>query len=382
MYHILLCIVGVVGLVWALRVIAGSLERLNARLEELSKLLQQLNDKVDVIARNTGDINQIIGQGARSKDMRPSEAEVARSNPYKGHSSEGNTQTGNRIPGNADRTTGSKDSQINMKEENRPASPFEGKSDASLIAEAEDLVRMLNAHVDQASCAIADLVCHRESPISSKESEDVLNELCCIEPLLCNKLRSKLSTEHASDRLMITRTVLQSGLINACSHIINNGSPPSDGATLSRTHSDTAEKGQTVADTSQNECCEIYRKYLARIALKLITAMGGSLESGGALLPRHSDVFDETVKATLTLYKSVSEAATSMNLVTYTIPPSTDFDHSQMENTEEGGNETTQDTVICTLEMGLRCRKRNENSSEEWDLAIKTKVILASTLDV
>ncbi|KIL54537.1 hypothetical protein M378DRAFT_18793 [Amanita muscaria Koide BX008] len=366
--------------------------RITGPLQSGEMLLQQCNDKVDDIARKTIDIHQImiISQGAGSKDIEPLEPEVARSNRYKGQSSEENIQTENRIPGDAHRTIGSEDSHISMKEEklHRPASPFEADKDA------EDLLRPLNALIEQISCFIADSLCDRGSSISSKELEDVLNELICyIGPWLCDELRSKLSTKPANDRLMITQLVLQSGLVNACSHIINHGFPPSNDTTLSRTHRDTVETGQAVADTqkaqpptyiatSQSECYEVNQRYLTRIALQLITAVGGSLESGGALPPRQSDVLDEIVKKSLKLHKAISEAATSMNLVTYTIPPSTDFDHSQMENTEEGGNETTQDTVICTLEMGLRCRKRNENSSEEWDLAIKTKVILASTLDV
>ncbi|KAM6489446.1 hypothetical protein JOM56_015079 [Amanita muscaria] len=180
-------------------------ERLNARLEELctlvqalvsevarlnhlvgritgplqsgEMLLQQCNDKVDDIARKTIDIHQIISQRAGSKDIEPLEPEVARSNRYKGQ----------RIPGDAHRTIGSEDSHISMKEEklHRPASPFEADK------EAEDLVKPLNALIEQISCFIADSLCDRGSSISSKELEDVLNELICyIGPWLCDKLRN------------------------------------------------------------------------------------------------------------------------------------------------------------------------------------------------
>ncbi|KIL64011.1 hypothetical protein M378DRAFT_78868 [Amanita muscaria Koide BX008] len=156
-----------------------------------------------------------------------------------------------------------------------------------------------------------------------------------------------------------------------------------------------AEAGQAVADTwkalartyttSQSESWEANRKYLTGITLKLITAVGGSLEGGGALPPQYNEKLEDIVKKALELHRIVSRDVVSMELVTYTIPCDAEFDPSRMENTEGGGDETgstTQDTVICTLEMGLQCRKRKENGSEEdWGVTMKAKVVLASTLE-
>ncbi|KIL63977.1 hypothetical protein M378DRAFT_78897 [Amanita muscaria Koide BX008] len=155
-----------------------------------------------------------------------------------------------------------------------------------------------------------------------------------------------------------------------------------------------AEADQAVADTwkalartytitSQSESWEVNRKYLAGITLKLITAVAGSLESGGHLPPRFNEDLEDIVKTALELHRIVSRDVVSMGLVTYTIPCDAEFDPSRMEDINGGGDETgpiTQDTVICTVEMGLQCRKKKESGSrEEWDAIVKAKVFLASS---
>ncbi|KIL64026.1 hypothetical protein M378DRAFT_163740 [Amanita muscaria Koide BX008] len=285
----------------------------------------------------------------------------------------------------------SADSQISML-----APPtIVNKADSISVAEVVEVLKMLNAYIEQAASHIADSLTCRES--SSEETEDALNELIdYIGPWLCNDLRSKSKESSTEPDHLHMQIALQTGLVNACNHIVNNGIPPSDGATLSRTHSDLLEAGQIIADaqrahphtyatTSQSEAWETNRRYLTEIALKMITAVGGSLESG-ALPPQYREVLDEIAKGSLTLYKAINEdAALLMELVTCTIPCDAIFDPSRMEDTEGGGNETghvTQDTVICTMEMGLQCRKRNESvSREEWAVSMKTKVVLASTLE-
>ncbi|KIL55719.1 hypothetical protein M378DRAFT_570266 [Amanita muscaria Koide BX008] len=227
-----------------------------------------------------------------------------------------------------------------------------------------------------------------------KELDDVLNGLSgYIGSSLCNDLRRKSNNLNINMGLLITRVALQSRLVNACSYIINNGIPPSD-ETLSRTHGDMVRVGQANADawkaqphtyitTSLSESLEINRKYLVGIVLKLITAVGGSLESEGGLPPQYKEVFEEIVEASLALHKVINEdTASGMELVTYTIPYDAEFDLSQMEDTEGEESETGSGRVICTMETCLQCRKREERGSgEEWDVAVKAKVVLASTLE-
>ncbi|KAM6502883.1 hypothetical protein JOM56_002860 [Amanita muscaria] len=263
-----------------------------------------------------------------------------------------------------------------------PSPTIVRKPDTISVAEVADLVRISNSQIEQTSSLILDSLSYREPPISSDELQDVLDELNdYIGPWLCNDLRSKSNEFNMEPDPLITQLTLQTGLVNACSYIINYGIPPADGVTLSRIHANMAEAGQAVADTwkalartytttSQSESWEANRKYLTGITLKLITAVGGSLEGGGALPPQYNEKLEDIVKKALELHRIVSRDVVSMELVTYTIPCDAEFDPSRMEDTEGGGDETgstTQDTVICTLEMGLQCRKRKENGSgEDW----------------
>lgn len=278
-----------------------------------------------------------------------------------------------------------------------PSPTIVRKADTISVAEVADLVRISNSQIEQTSSLILDSLSYREPPISSEELQDVLSELNdYIGPWLCNDLRSKSNEFNMEPDPLITQLTLQTGLVNACSYIINYGIPPADGVTLSRIHDNMAEAGQAVADTwkalartytttSQSESWEVNRKYLAGITLKLITAVGGSLEGGGALPPQYNEKLEDIVKKALELHRIVSRDVVSMELVTYTIPCDAEFDPSRMEDTEGGGDETgsvTQDTVICTLEMGLQCKKRKESGSgEEWGVTMKAKVVLASTLE-
>ncbi|KAM6502896.1 hypothetical protein JOM56_002873 [Amanita muscaria] len=260
---------------------------------------------------------------------------------------------------------------------------------AQQLEVAAGLIRMLNAQIEQASSLMADSLSYRE------ESDDVLSGLSGdIGSSLCNDLRRKSNNLNINMGLLITQVALQSRLVNACSHITNNGIPPSD-ETLSRTHGDMVGVGQANADawkaqshtyiakSLQSESLEINRRYLAGIVLKLITAVGASLESEGALPPQYNEILEEIVEASLELHKVINEdTASGMELVTYTIPYDAEFDFSRMEDTEGEESETGSSKVICTMETGLQCRKREERGSEEeWHVAVKVKVVLASTLE-
>ncbi|KIL64030.1 hypothetical protein M378DRAFT_163749 [Amanita muscaria Koide BX008] len=205
-----------------------------------------------------------------------------------------------------------------------------------LLVEVAELVRVLNARIEQTSSLIEDSLSYREPPISSKGSEDVLNEFIdYIGPWLCNDLPSTSNGFSIEPRPLLTRIALQSGLVNACSCIINNGISPSDGATLSTIHSDMVKAGQ--ADD---------HAWKARIVLKLITKVGGSLESGGVLSRQYNEVLEEIDKAL------ISEDVTSvMEPNTYTIPYGAEFYPSRMEDAEGEESETGSSRVICIMKM-------------------------------
>ncbi|KAM6489451.1 hypothetical protein JOM56_015084 [Amanita muscaria] len=188
-----------------------------------------------------------IGTGSQDSDCRSRnghieqlKAEEARLNYCRGHSSEESTRSGDGKPGDGDRTTRGKDRHTNVKgEQLHKLSSSIGNSDRSSVVEVAELVRMLNAQIEQVSNLKTDSLSYRESPISSKELEDVLNGLTgYIESTLCNYFRSKLNNLNIAPDPLITQIVLQSGLAKACSYIANNGIPSSDGAIPPRTHGD------------------------------------------------------------------------------------------------------------------------------------------------
>ena len=137
---------------------------------------------------------------------------------------------------------------------------------------------------------------------------------------------------------------------------------------------------------SQSESQEANKRYLTDVLLRLITAVGGSLESGGILLSQYNEKVEDIVQKSVKLHKTVNEDVSSMELVTYTSLSDTPFDASQMEDTEGDESESRSGRVVCTVDMGLLCRKRGESgkkngSREEWGVTMKSRVVLAATLD-
>ncbi|KIL55736.1 hypothetical protein M378DRAFT_17679 [Amanita muscaria Koide BX008] len=274
------------------------------------------------------------------------------------------------------------------------------KADSISVAEVVVMVKILNAQIEQGSSIIADSLFDRESQSNGNELENMWDELNdLIGSWLCNDLKRRSKELIVEPDPVITPNTLQTGLINACSHIINDWNPPFwiDGLVFSRTYTSiektndqaTADAWRTLSRSNMivfpRERQEANKRYLTEVLLRLITAVGGSLENG--ILPlQYNEVIEGIAKTSLELHKVVSEELVPMmELVTDTIPCDADFDPSRMEDTEGGRNETglvTQGPVIFTTEMGLRYRKKKERDSrDKWSVAKKAKVVLARTLE-
>ncbi|KIL64012.1 hypothetical protein M378DRAFT_163723 [Amanita muscaria Koide BX008] len=272
------------------------------------------------------------------------------------------------------------------------------KADTISVAEVAELVMILNAQIEQASSLIMDSLFDQEMSSTGKELDIVWDELNdYIGPWLCNDLKRRSKELVVEPDPLIMQITLQTGLVNACSRIINDWNPPFwiDGLVFSRTYSSIEKaNGQATADAwkalsrthmtvLQSERQEANKRYLIEVLLRLITAVGGSLESGGILLSQYKEKVEDIVQKAVGLHKTVSEDITSMELATYTSPSDTPFDASKMEDTEGKESESRSSRVVCTVEMGLRCRKRDESerSREEWGVTMKSKVVLAATLE-
>ncbi|KIL63987.1 hypothetical protein M378DRAFT_641378 [Amanita muscaria Koide BX008] len=273
------------------------------------------------------------------------------------------------------------------------------KADTISVADVAELVMALNAQIELTSSLINDsLFFDQESPSTGKELDIVWDELNdYIGSWLCNDLKRRSKELIVEPDPLINQLTLQTGLVNACNRIINDWNPPFgiDDLVSSRTYSSIAKtRGQATADAwkalswtyttvLQSDRQEANKRYLTEVLLRLITAVGGSLESGGILPSQYKEKVEDIVQKAVGLHKTVSEDVTSMELATYTSPSDTPFDASQMEDT--GGGRRSYSLVVCTLGMGLRGRMREESgkkkgSNEEWDVIMKSVVVLASTL--
>ncbi|KAM6502863.1 Protein kinase-like domain containing protein [Amanita muscaria] len=273
------------------------------------------------------------------------------------------------------------------------------KADTISAVEVAVSVMILNAQIEQASSLIMDSL-DQEMLSTGKELETLWDELNDdIGSSLCNDLKRRSKELIVEPDPLIIQLTLQTGLVNACSRIINDWNPPFgiDGSVSSRTYSSIAKtSGQATADgrkalsrthmtVLQSDRQEANKRYLMEVFLRLITAVGGSLESGGILLSQYKEKVEDIVQKAVGLHKTVSEDVTSMELATYTSPSDTPFDASRMEDAEGDESERRRlgsDRVVCTVEMGLRCRKKDEpgRSREEWGVVMKSKVVLASSL--
>ncbi|KIL64008.1 hypothetical protein M378DRAFT_163717 [Amanita muscaria Koide BX008] len=294
--------------------------------------------------------------------------------------------------------TGLRDISVEGEQTHEP-SAFGGKADSISVAEVAELVKILNAQIEQVSIFVADSLSYEETPSSCEEVRIALDELYDhVGQWLYSNLRSRSERKMEPDPL-ITQITIQTGLVNVCCGIINGSPPLINGSTLSRMNRDVAGASQDATDAlralghshtalSQSERKEAVQKYLMELLLKLITAAGGSLET---LQSQYNEKVEDITKKAIELHRTVSQDVRSVELIAYTIPCDTGFDPSQMEDTEGGGDMTTASipggNVVCTLEMGLRCRKKAQAKQsgffggERDSVSMKAKVVLDATLE-
>ncbi|KIL64006.1 hypothetical protein M378DRAFT_163715, partial [Amanita muscaria Koide BX008] len=156
------------------------------------------------------------------------------------------------------------------------------------------------------------------------------------------------------------------------------------------------KEGQTAADAWRAkaasyldlpQCEDANKKYLTEVVRKLATAaVGGTLNSSETLLSQYNQQVEVIARTAAKLHKTITEDVTSSELITYTVSCDTEFDASQMEDTEHKPGSTPHGKVICTQDMGLLCRKRVEpkkprGSLKDWGVTMKAKVVLATTLE-
>ncbi|KIL61956.1 hypothetical protein M378DRAFT_25835 [Amanita muscaria Koide BX008] len=257
-----------------------------------------------------------------------------------------------------------------------PRAPID-RADSISVSEVAELVRALNSQLEQTSCLIVDALSYRQSPIGS---EVVPNELRDYLGLwLCRDLQRRSSEPDTESDRLIAEIVLQTGLLNACSRIINGWTLPDIGQGVADARRAQARTYPSAESDNQG----INEKYLTSILYELINAVGGSLQSDEQLPPLYQEEVEGIANKAVALHRIINEEATSLKLVTYTIPCGNEFDSSRMDDTEGKTVSTTHDRIVCTVGMGLQCREKVEqaNSRQEYGVTMKAIVVLASTLE-
>ncbi|KIL60618.1 hypothetical protein M378DRAFT_26470 [Amanita muscaria Koide BX008] len=272
-------------------------------------------------------------------------------------------------------------------EELSTAQQFLGKADSMSPTEVLRLVETLNAEI-----------AHQSNFITFWGLRDLLG------PWLYDNLWHRMKDPNLHYDDLLTQLTLQMGLTNACKSIINHWDPPfwNDGEIFDRVYGDMGRKvGQVVAgkwralsSTHLGVDHNANKEYLRGILLKLIIAVSGSVQSENSLPPDLMTKVDDITRKTLDIHKHVRSSFTSMDLEVYSIPCGTPFDASQMEDADgpnAGGkgkaeNDNRRDKVICTREMGLRCRKRVTSGKQgevrdETGVILKSKVVLVDAVE-
>ncbi|KAM6502880.1 hypothetical protein JOM56_002857 [Amanita muscaria] len=262
------------------------------------------------------------------------------------------------------------------------------KADSLSVTDVANLVKPLNAEIEQIVQLLTESLSGLEPPASDNESEiDELRNY--LGPWLCDKLR-----EISEPDPLITQLTLQTGLANACSSVVNDSPLWCDGSIFHGLYRGMAEKeGQAAADEwrakaasylNLPQCEDANKKYLTEVVRKLATAAVGGTLKAESLLSQHNQQIEVIARLAAKLHKTITEDVTSSELITYTVSCDTKFDASQMEDTET--KRGSHGKVICTQEMGLLCRKRVEPKKprgplKDWGVTMKAKVVLAATLE-
>ncbi|KAM6502882.1 hypothetical protein JOM56_002859 [Amanita muscaria] len=278
------------------------------------------------------------------------------------------------------------------------------EADSISVAEVAEFVKVLNAQIEQASDLVTDSLSYRELPSSSEDLGlavwDELHQY--LGSWLCDKLRRRLRLKSELDPL-ITQVALQAGLVNACRFIMNHWNPPywNDSLALSRIYRNVARaKGQFVAGgwrafvhghmtDSKLGRQKANKDYIKNVLIKVIFAVGGSLPSGDALPLHYDEKVEDIAVRVVELHAIIGKEVKSMDLVAYVIPGGTQFDPSQMDDAGESRKykeSIPKASVVCTVEMGLRYKKRVSSGEqsryyEDFGVVMKPKVVLAATLD-
>ena len=149
-----------------------------------------------------------------------------------------------------------------------------------------------------------------------------------------------------------------------------------------------AGKWRALSSTSLGVDRKVIKEYLRKILQQLITVVGGPVQSGDSLSPELRSKVDNITRKALEIHEHVRCSVTSMDLEVYSVPCGTQFHASQMEDSDDPNgrkrkaeNDNRQGQVICTLEMGLRYKKKVPSDKQgefrdETGVILKSKVVL------
>ncbi|KAM6497409.1 hypothetical protein JOM56_007882 [Amanita muscaria] len=286
-------------------------------------------------------------------------------------------------------------------EELSTAQQFLGKTDNISPTEVARLVETLNADIAQQSNFILDSLSYRKWTGSANDLDHLLMGLQeLLGPSLCYNLWRRMNDPNLGFDHLLTQLALQTGLTKACESIINPWYPPfwDEGKIFDRVYGDmgrdvgqvVAGKWRALSSTYLGVDRKSNKEYLRGVLLKLITAVSGPLQSGDSLDIKGK--VDNITRKALEIHEHVRSGLTSMDLKVYSIPCGTQFDASQMEDsnapdrrTGKAENDNRHGKVICTLEMGLRYEQRVPSGkqgefTDETGVILKSKVVLADAL--
>ncbi|KAM6502919.1 hypothetical protein JOM56_002896 [Amanita muscaria] len=354
-----------------------NIAKLDRDLQEMTAAIRSMVNRGD--ARKTNHIQSLKAnapdwsQGPQDKIAEPSSAESRQNSPLL--KPLGSEDAGGKRDQKTSATYQKRRQTMEGKRTNKPLpqAPID-RADSISVSEVAELVRALNSQLEQTSCLIVDALSYRQSPIGS---EVVSNELRDYLGLwLCRDLQRRSNEPDTKSDPLIAQIVLQTGLLNACSRIINGWTLPDIGQGVAEAWRAQARTYPSAESDNQG----INEKYLASMLCELINAVGGSLQSDKQLPPLYQEEVEGIANKAVALHRIINEEATSLKLVTYTIPCGNEFDSSRMDDTEGKTVSTPHDRIVCTVGMGLE-KVEQANSRQEYGVTMKAVVVLASTLE-